>query len=76
MEDSKKPNQQPLVRNTLKLKSPVAKAATPPSPMQKAKPAVAKARDPASWADAHKNRMQAEMDALSQPQAGRGDQPE
>ncbi len=77
MQDSEKPNQQPAPRNTLKLKSPIVKtpAAPPAAPVQKPKPPLAKTRDPASWADVHKDRMQAEMDALSQLPAARGNRP-
>ncbi len=56
-------------RRTLKLKVPCDKTrlATPRTSapiLPRAAPAVAHSRDPTAWADAHKKKMQAEMDAL------------
>lgn len=67
MEDSEKPRTVPGSRITLKLKAPVTRTAPPPPPPAPP-PAVkhqTRHQEPSSWADEHKHRMQADMDALS-----------
>jgi hypothetical protein len=54
MEESKKQG----LRSTLKLKSPIARTSVAPVKAAARKP------EAASWADEHKRRMQADMDAL------------
>lgn len=76
MEDSHKPQPPQAPRSTLKLKSRAVKApaaappaaAPPPAAALKPRFSPTKTRDSANWADVHKDRMQAEMDALSKPQ--------
>jgi hypothetical protein len=66
MEESEKPRAAPGSRSTLKLKSPVTRAApTPPVPPPAAPKPQTRHPEPSSWADEHKHRMQADMDALS-----------
>jgi hypothetical protein len=65
MEESEKPRTVPGSRITLKLKAPVTRtAAPPPAPPPAAKPQT-RHQESSSWADEHKHRMQADMDALS-----------
>ncbi len=67
MEDSEKsgdaPGDAPSPRRTLKLKARIARPAAPPAPAPR--PMAPRHHEPANWADEHKNRMQADMDALS-----------
>jgi hypothetical protein len=62
MEESEKR----VLRGTLKLKSPAAR--TPVAPAR----AVTRKSDAVSWADEHKQRMQADMDALGFANAAPG----
>jgi len=68
MEDSEKPDDAPRPRSTLKLKSPVKRSApqapSPPPPPAAPRPQT-RNQEASSWADEHKHRMQADMDALS-----------
>ncbi len=67
MEESDKPPEAVAPRNTLKLKKPVTRT-TPVTPRASFVPAPSapapRSREPANWADEHKSRMQADMDAL------------
>jgi hypothetical protein len=62
-----KPGDLTVPRKTLKLKSPAARPPAPPKTVAgtglppKAAP---RSQEPVSWADEHKRRMQADMDAL------------
>lgn len=70
MDESEKPRGTPGSRITLKLKSPVTRSVVPrpqqpPPPPPPASRPPSRHQDPSSWADEHKHRMQADMDALS-----------
>ena len=65
MEESEKPRV-PGARSTLKLKAPVTRSAPTPAPPPPPAPRPqTRHQEPGSWADEHKHRMQADMDALS-----------
>jgi hypothetical protein len=71
MDESEKPRGVPGSRSTLKLKSPVTRSAPPPAAPPAAKPPP-RHQDASNWADEHKHRMQADMDALSSGHAAAG----
>jgi hypothetical protein len=58
----------PAPRKTLKLKSPANRA--PPERAALPPKAAARNQQGATWADEHKSRMQADMDALNSGAAG------
>lgn len=65
MEESEKPGGAQGPRKTLKLKGPVTRTVTAPPPPPPAPKPQTRHQEPSSWADEHKHRMQADMDALS-----------
>lgn len=66
MEESEKPRTAPATRTTLKLKAPVTRTHQPaPAPPPTAVRPQPRQPEASSWADEHKSRMQADMDALS-----------
>ena len=78
MEKTDKPGDLNTPRKTLKLKSPAARPPAPAKTMAGTglppRPAP-RSQEPVSWADEHKRRMQADMDALGSgtpPEGKRG----
>jgi len=69
MSESEKPTGASAPRGTLKLKVGARTAPAKPQPKALLPKTPARNQEPSSWADEHKHRMQADMDALS---AGHG----
>ena len=79
MDESDNRRDVPASRSTLKLKSP-ARPAAPKSTLPKstlptsaAPKSAPRSKEPSTWADEHKQRMQADMDALGSGMMPAGD---